>query len=357
MSELYVVIMAGGGGARLWPASTYTTPKQFLDLTGNGCSLLQTTFARALLLAPASHIVVVTAETYCDLVHEQLPKLPRENILGEPKKRNTAPCLTWASIWIAHRSKNATMLVLSSDHYIPDTEAFVRCIAQASEFCTQHPEALITFGIVPTRPETGYGYIETPYNKDSMGEIDKVLAFKEKPDRETATSYLNTGKFLWNSGIFVWKQRALTNALKRYLPKVWETFIPITTNPLDREVLERIYSRCNTISIDSGVLERSQDVYVLRVDFEWSDLGTWTAIAKYMQHDPYNNATTTETLFPREAKNNIVYSDSGDCVALLGVSDLIVAWHGDSLLICKKELEQEIRELVKDLEQEHSDKI
>lgn len=354
MTNLYVVIMAGGGGLRLWPASRRSHPKQFLDLLGSGETLLQTTYNRAKHFVPDEFIIVVTAQEYTELVAEQLPLLPKANILGEPCKRNTAPCLALANAWIRAREPKALMLVLSSDHHIPDLAAFTNCVTGGIAFCKEHPEALLTVGLHPSRAETGYGYIEIGSADDAN--ITKVNSFLEKPDLATAQTYVADGKHLWNSGIFLWSCVALAQAIERFLPRVHQAFLPLEhlTN-INRENIEVLYADCPEISIDKGVLERSDAVYVLHGTFEWSDLGTWGAIARYMPQNDASNATVG-TVFTQDARHCIVYSDSSQLVALVGVDGITVAWHDNALLICPTEREQEVRGLVKTIADVYGEK-
>lgn len=346
--NLYVVIMAGGGGLRLWPASKRSHPKQFLDLLESGETLLQATYRRAKCFADDPRIVIVTAQEYVATVEKQLPALPQENILGEPCKRNTAPCLALANAWIRARDPKAFMLVLSSDHHIPDLNAFTHCITKGLTFCQKHPEALLTIGLHPTRPETGYGYIET-HTVEST-DVTKVSCFREKPDLETAKCYVADGNHLWNSGIFLWSTTALAQAIERFLPLVYKAFLPL----VETTDIETIYATCPEISIDNGILERSEAVYVLRGTFEWSDLGTWSAIAQYLPRDSQENATVGN-IFTLDAKQCIIHSNTKQLVALVGLEGYTVAWHENTLLICPTEREQEIRQVVKGVEQEFGD--
>ena len=349
--NLYVVIMAGGGGLRLWPASTRRAPKQFLDLLGVGRTLLQSTFDRAVRFTDPARVLVITAAEYVPLVHEQLPELPQENILGEPRKCNTAPCLALAAMWIVRRAPEraeaATMLVLSSDHHIPDHEPFAQSVTAALAHTTTHPEALITFGLKPLRPETGYGYIHAAAGG---AQVTQVLSFKEKPDFETAQAYCQDGVHFWNSGIFVWRVRALLSALERFLPQVVTALSSLQKSLSWTEDLGAAYAACPEISIDHGILERSAEVYVVRSDFAWSDLGSWRSIAQYMPHDAAGNARQG-TVFVQDSHHNILHTPEGRLVATIGLEGYVVAWHGDSLLICPAEREQEIRQLVKGLEE------
>lgn len=355
--ELYVVIMAGGGGLRLWPASTKQHPKQFLDLLGGGRTLLQSTFDRAVHLTPVTQVLVVTAEEYVPLVHKQLPTLPEANILGEPRKCNTAPCLALAALWIEQRmgtlSETATMLVLSSDHHIPDLDAFTQSVQLALQHTTIHPEALITFGLQPTRPETGYGYIEVTGGGEA---VEKVRCFREKPNLATAQAYCADGQHLWNSGIFVWRVSALLHAIERFLPQVYEALRPLRKSALWTETLPDAYASCQEVSIDTGVLERSTEVYVVRASFPWSDLGAWSSIAHYMPHDQTENAQQGDLLL-RDAHHNILHIEKGKFLAAIGLEGYVVAWHQNALLICPIEREQEIRQLVKEVEQSYPEHV
>lgn len=349
-NSLYVVIMAGGGGLRLWPASRRNQPKQFLDLLQTGRSLLQATYDRAKRFTDPQHILVVTAEADRALVAEQLPAIPQSHILGEPRKCNTAPCLTLANTWIRQQAQEATVLVLSSDQHIPDLDAFENSIRHGIAFCQEHTEALVTFGLPPIRPETGYGYIELAH-PSVAADIFKVAAFKEKPTTIVAQQYATDGKHLWNSGIFVWTTSALQQALDRFLPQLVSCFrILEHNNALTHwnELLPSVYEHCPEISIDHGVLERSQDVYVCSSSFVWSDLGTWCSLAQFLPQDAEGNACVGRVL-AYDTHSCVVHTTEDQLVTLVGLDDYIVVWHENALLVCPKAREQELKQVVQTL--------
>ena len=342
----YCVIMAGGIGSRFWPASRRHLPKQFLDILGTGKSFIRHTFERFAPIIPAENFLVVTNAAYRQLVLEQLPELRPEQVLCEPVGRNTAPCIAYAAFRLKALQPSSTMVVAPSDHFIFDEEEFRRDITSCMEFAEER-DALVTIGIRPSRPDTGYGYIQTA----SAGEISPVASFREKPDLQTAMSYLAAGNYLWNAGIFVWSTQSILAALERHLPEVYGLFAERAAafaTPDERPAVEEIFSRCPSISIDYGVLERAANVFVRSSDFGWNDVGTWGSLYELSAKDADGNVVpafsklydTTDSLI-KTAGKKVVVVDS--------LHDYIVVDTPDALLICPRSREQHIKQVLEDL--------
>ncbi len=357
----YCVIMAGGVGARFWPLSRTSKPKQFIDILGVGKSLIQLTIARFTQICPIENIYIVTNEIYYDLVKQQLPQLSDEQIILEPMRRNTAPCIAYANAKIKHRNPNANIVVAPSDHVILNENSFIEHIKAAMQ-CTQANPWLLTLGIKPTRPDTGYGYIQyddkTTYAAEQR--ICKVKIFTEKPELELAKQFLESGDFLWNAGIFVWKLPIIEQAFARFLPEVYELFekcVPAIGTKNEKEAISKTYERCTSISIDYGVMEKADNVHVLASDFGWSDLGTWGSLFEHLKHDENNNAINSPNdVFTYNAKNCIVNTPKGKVVVIQGLEDYIVSESENTLLICKKSDEQQIRQFVNDVQLQKGDR-
>ncbi|HHZ81109.1 MAG TPA: mannose-1-phosphate guanylyltransferase [Flavobacteriales bacterium] len=351
--QTFAVIMAGGVGTRFWPMSRTSKPKQFLDILGTGQSLIQMTFNRLSKVVPPSNILVVTNELYRDQVATHLTSLPSSNILCEPCMRNTAPCIAYANAVISERIKSRVgdesagivpsevgIIVAPSDHLILDSTEFERVISLAlSNACST--SSLLTLGIKPTRPDTGYGYIKF----SGEGEVAKVEKFTEKPDLETAESFLAQGGYCWNSGIFVWSLKNISQAFSDHLPDMNASFVGAGLSGLSGEV-DSIYDACESISIDYGILERADNVSVISCDFGWSDLGTWTSLASHIPLDSSGNGVSGSSLVTSQSSGNVVIGDAKKLVALRGLNDFIVVDTDDALLICPKTDEQWVKELV-----------
>lgn len=332
--------MCGGIGSRFWPYSRTEKPKQFIDFFGTGRSLLQMTYDRILPLVPAENIIAVTNERYAALVCEQLPNLLPENILLEPARRNTAPCIAWASQHIMAKCPDASVIVTPSDHLITRERDFEQAIANGFDF-VENNNALLTLGIEPTRPETGYGYIQV--GNAVTDRIRKVKTFTEKPNIEMARIFLQTGEFFWNSGIFLWSIPAIVEAFREYAPDVAACFFTNTT--LD---VVQAFSACPAISIDYAVMEKANNVYVETVSFGWNDLGTWSALYDNSPKNRDTNVTQNCSVLAYNSAGNI-FAVSGDKLVVVdSLSDFIVADAGDVLLICPKAREQEIKQMVND---------
>ena len=350
MKDDYCVIMAGGVGSRFWPVSTQKTPKQFLDILGTGESLLQLTCKRVQKIVPLQNILVVTNEEYCDLVKQQLPNLPEQNILAEPVRRNTAPCITYAAFRIKKESPDASMIVTPSDHLITDEDAYIARLKEALNY-SRNNDYLITLGIKPTRPETGYGYIQY---KDLQDEVDlkKVKTFTEKPDAEHAKMFIESGDFLWNSGVFIWNVDTLLNNLKKHLPDVFEAFNDgwdKYNSPDEAAFIQTIYPQCLNVSIDYGLMEKAENVFVLPAEFGWSDLGTWTSVNEKLALDEHENAFIGKKILLYNSKNCLVVNQGKKLIVAEGLDGYVIAEGEKAILIYPKNKEQEIKGVVNDV--------
>lgn len=352
-NNTYAVIMAGGVGTRFWPMSRSARPKQFLDILGTGRSLIQMTFDRLEQLVPAENILVVTQERYRALVGEHLPALPAENVLCEPFMRNTAPCIAYANHWVAAKTSNpseAAMIVAPADHLILDEPSFLD-IARVGLNLTRSTQQLVTLGIKPSRPDTGYGYIQF---EDLEGATDDriraVKTFTEKPNLELAESFLSSGDFYWNSGIFIWSLANIQAAFEAHLPDMQALFAERADDfatEAESAAIAAIYADCENISIDYGVMEKAPNVAVVLSDFGWSDLGTWGSLHEKLPLDDVGNGTSGAVLDAEDAAGNVVVSDAkGKLIALRGLDNFIVVDTEDALLVCPKAEEQWIKQLV-----------
>lgn len=348
MKNNFCIIMAGGVGSRFWPFSTNSRPKQFLDFMGTGRSLLQMTLARLDGIVPIENILIVTNQLYRDTILEQLPDIAPKQVLLEPMRRNTAPCIAYAVYRIRKTNPKANIVVLPSDHLIADEREFRRCVVDGLRFVSFN-DSILTLGMKATRPETGYGYIQMG---QGGGEIRKVKTFTEKPNIEMARLFLSTGEFCWNSGMFLWRADVIYNEIRQLLPEVAEKFDSIealvgTDN--EQEAIDRIYPECPNISIDYGVMEKAKNVYVMLADFGWSDLGTWSSLYDLSEKDDSGNAAVhCKTLF-YEAKDNIVALAPDELAVVDGLDGFLVARDHGVLLICPKDQEAKIRQYVDDV--------
>lgn len=348
--------MSGGVGSRFWPYSRTSKPKQFLDFFGTGHSLLQMTFNRFNEIIPAENIFIVTNETYFDLVKEQLPLLKDEQILLEPQRRNTAPCIAWASHHIHAINPNANIVVAPSDHLIMNEKDFRQTITKALGFADAHP-VLLTLGIKPNRPETGYGYIQT--DAEEVDGFIRVKTFTEKPNAELAQVFLDSGEFLWNSGIFIWNVKTIMDAFSMHLPDIASKFDAareVFNTPAEKDFIQANFPSCPNISIDFGIMEKASNVFVLSSDFGWSDLGTWGSLYDLSEKDEHNNVNLKSNTLAYESKNNIISLSTEHLVVIQGLEDYIIAEDNNVLLICKKEEEQRIRQFVTDAKVKFGDK-
>lgn len=345
--------MAGGIGARFWPMSKTARPKQFIDILGTGETLIQQTFNRFLKICPPENILVVTNDQYKDLVLEQLPLLKENQVLCEPSRRNTAPCIAYANYRILAENPDARVVVAPSDHIIMKEDVFVNVVTEALDVVEKN-DWLLTLGIKPSRPDTGYGYIQyngdTPYKSNE--DIKKVKTFTEKPQLEMAKEFLESGDFLWNAGIFIWSLKSIMAAFTNYLPEVDSLFnggIGKYNTAEETAFINDTYSVCTNISIDYGVMEKAENVYVYAADFGWSDLGTWGSLYEIKEKDAGNNAIIGNNVMTYDSKNCIVNVPKNKLVVIHGLDDYIVAEGDQSLLICRKEDEQMIRNIVNDI--------
>ena len=344
----YCVIMCGGIGSRFWPYSRSSRPKQFIDFLGTGRSLLQMSFDRILPLVPKEHIIIVTNEQHAPLVREQLPDLAEDQILLEPARRNTAPCIAWAMYHIVARDPQASVIVAPSDSLITRENIFIESIQKGFEFVEQN-DALLTLGIKPTRPETGYGYIQIGPKTD--GDIFAVKTFTEKPRRELAEEFVESGEFFWNSGIFLWKASTIIDAMRTYAPDVTNVFdkgegVYGTTE--EQKFIDEYFPGCMSISIDFAVMEKATNVFVECVNFGWSDLGTWSALYDNSPKNRDANVTQNCNVLSYNSSGNIFAVNGEKLVVVDGLTDYIVADAGDVLLICPKSEEQRIKQMVND---------
>jgi len=341
----YAVLMAGGVGSRFWPVSTTQFPKQFHDMLGTGETLIQKTFSRLTKLIPQENILVLTNEIYNDIVLEQLPGLCAEQIVLEPAMRNTAPCILYATLKIKKMNPDALMVVAPTDHWIEDEDAFLDNLQRAFD-CAGKEEVLMTLGIQPTFPNTGYGYIE--YDTTTERQIKKVAQFREKPDYATAKTFLAQGNFLWNAGIFIWGVKAVLSAFMKFQPDMYELFMDgydVYNTPAEKKFIDENYIKSNNISIDYAVMEKASNVYVVPAAFDWNDLGTWGSLHDKLTKDENNNAVVNARLFIENATNNIIRTDKGKTVIVDGLNNYIVVDKEDILLIYPKEKEQEIKKI------------
>ncbi len=346
--------MAGGIGSRFWPVSRNSMPKQFLDILGTGHSFLQDTFNRFSKIVPAENIIVVTSERYESLVKEQLPKIPDENILLEPFRRNTAPCIAYATYKLSKKNPEATIVVTPSDHVISNEELFLETIRGAMEYAKTH-DNLFTLGIMPTRPETGYGYIQK--NSTKCCQINgrpaySVKTFTEKPDEELAKVFMDSGEFLWNSGIFVWNLKTITNELEKFLPEIANSFkdgFSQYYTESERGFIKGVYEACNGISIDYGVMEKTTKSWVFESSFGWSDLGTWHSLYSFLDKDSKGNMVQAKKVMLERVKGNMIVSkNDGKLIVISGLENFMVVDTDDVLMICPKD-ETAFKNVITDL--------
>lgn len=347
--NLYLIIMAGGIGSRFWPMSTSSKPKQFQDFLGTGESLIQMTYKRYRHICPTENILVVTNQAYKSITQEQLPDLPAENIISEPFRRNTAPCIALASLRIRYINQDATVIVSPADHLILDQKNFDLAINEAIS-AANNSSSLVTIGIRPSRPDTGYGYI---HFDEGQSRTRDVISFTEKPEKPKAEEFLRSGNYYWNSGMFIWKNKSIMNAFEAFLPNLVQTLEPATDSIVNNEDdgIAKVFEHCEDISIDYGVMEKSSDVKVVLGEFSWTDLGTWGSVYEQLEKDQNSNASLGEavSIFGESNGNLIVNEETQKKLAVLGIKDLIVVNTKDALLVCTKDSEQGIREIVKSL--------
>ena len=341
--------MAGGIGSRFWPVSTKEFPKQFHDMLGSGETLIQKTFSRLSQIIPKENILILTHESYNDLILEQLPMVKQDQIVLEPAMRNTAPCILYASLKIKKLNPNAVMVVAPSDHWIEDEMQFVANLQRSFDLC-EREETLMTLGILPTSPNTGYGYIE--FDKLDSRSIKKVIQFREKPDSQTARKFIQSRNYLWNAGIFMWSVQSVLKAFEQFQPEMFALFMKgyelYNTNG-ERAFIQKNYPNAANISIDYAIMENAQNVYVLPATFDWNDLGTWGSLHEKLPKDDNNNAVVNATVLLQNASNNIIRTALGKQVIVDGLDDYIIVDKDSVLLIYPKSKEQEIKAIVSQL--------
>ncbi len=350
----YCVIMAGGVGSRFWPKSRKDMPKQFLDILGSGKSFIRHTFERFAPIIPIENFLVVTNSTYKELVLEHIPELSPDQILSEPIGRNTAPCICYAAYTLRKIDPSAQMIVTPADHFISDQEEFIGAVQECVEFTTTHPNSLITLGINPTHPETGYGYIQSSDNLP----ISKVKCFTEKPSLEVAQMFLQHKEFYWNSGIFIWRAEDIINAIERYLPDYYTLFSSIEEQlrtPAEEEAVRGVYSECKSISIDYGVMEPAENVYVRCGNFVWSDIGTWGSLYQHSPKDQDGNVCCKET-FTFNTHNSVISLAKDKIAVVSGLDNFIVVDTNDVLMICPRSEEQNIKKFMDEVKYHKGEK-
>lgn len=353
----YCIIMCGGIGSRFWPYSRTNRPKQFIDFLGTGRTLLQMSYDRVLPIVPKENVIVVTNAQYAPLVKEQLPDLNDDQILLEPARRNTAPCIAWAAWHIAARDPEASMIVTPSDHLITREKEFEASIIKGFEF-VENNDALLTLGITPIRPETGYGYIQI--GKEAEEGIRKVKTFTEKPNLELAKVFLSTGEFFWNSGIFLWKASTIKNAFHQHASKIaaqFELGAELFGTPQEKDFIEEQFPACVSISVDFAIMEKAPNVYVECVTFGWNDLGTWSALYDNSPKNIDHNVAQNCNVLAYNSTGNIFAVDGEKLIVVDGLKDYIIADAGDVLLICPKSEEQRIKQMVNDAKLKFGDKF
>jgi mannose-1-phosphate guanylyltransferase len=344
----HLVIMAGGVGSRFWPMSTAEQPKQFIDVLGIGKSLLQLTVERFKTIVNPENIWVVTNKTYADTVAEQLPDMPQDHILCEPCRRNTAPCIAYVSWRIKSKDPKANIVISPSDHIVLDVAEFRRVVSDCLIF-TADSDAIVTLGMKPTRPETGYGYIEANLSANSLRNkgIFRVDSFREKPDLETAKQYISKNNYFWNAGIFIWNVSTIVNAFRMYQPgisKIFEGLLPVYGTEKEQEEIDRLFPECENISVDYAIMEKADEIFVCPADFGWSDLGTWGSLMTQTKRDLYGNSVIGENIHLFDTHNCIIHAQHQQRVVVQGLDGYIVAQEDGKLLICKLAEEQRIKQ-------------
>lgn len=344
----HIVIMAGGVGSRIWPMSVENKPKQFIDVLGVGRSLLQLTYDRFKGLCPNENVWIVTNKKYDAWIKEQLPEVPAENILLEPCRRNTAPCIAYVSWHIKAKDPKANLVITPSDHIVMDTAEFRRVITQCLKF-TSETDAILTLGMKPNRPETAYGYIQADLSSSSPRnkEIFRIDTFREKPDLQTAQKYIQQNNFFWNAGIFIWSVSTIVNAFRIYSPaisKIFENMLSIYGTDKEQEMIDLHYPECENISVDYSIMEKAEEIFVCPASFGWSDLGSWSSLYMHTRHDLYGNSLIGPDINVYDTHNCMIHTTQEKKVVVQGLDDYIVAEKDNLLLICKISEEQRIRQ-------------
>lgn len=348
----YVVIMAGGIGSRFWPMSNKQMPKQFLDILGNGKSLLQITVDRFSRICPKENIWIVTSNDFAEIIYEQVPDVPKKNILLEPCRRNTAPCVAYVSWAIKAQNSNANIVVSPSDHYITNEELFCKITRSCLEFASE-TDAIITLGIKPDHPETGYGYIEADlsYYSPANNNIYRVNSFKEKPSLDVAKKYVAENNYFWNSGMFIWNVNTIVNAFRVYQPEMsalFENIREVFGTDGEKAAIDEVYSKCESISVDYAIMENADEIFVYPADFGWSDLGSWSSLKSLLPKDNYGNACVGDNINLFETNNCIIHTSGEKQVVVQGLDGYIVVEKDGVLLITRLSEEQRIKLFHKD---------
>lgn len=351
MNTRYIAIMAGGVGSRFWPSSREALPKQFLDILGTGESLLQATFRRCMKLVDAEHVLIVTNKQYKPLVQKHLPDLPEQNILCEPSRNNTAPCVAYTALRLKAWDEDSVMAILPSDHVVAKEEAFVDAMNRAFDYASDN-NTLLTLGIQPTRPDTGYGYIERAETLDEKNQIYQVASFREKPDHETAVSYLDSGEYVWNAGIFIWSVKSILGSFEQNAPGILDILQKDDSHygsASEQEYIDEVYPKTEKISVDYAIMERAKNVATIPVDIGWSDLGTWASLYDHLPKDDNKNVLLGK-VESRDSQNNLIVSKDDKLVVIKGLDNFIVIDEKDVLMIWPKSEEQAIKKLRGELE-------
>ncbi|MBN4057851.1 mannose-1-phosphate guanylyltransferase [Olleya sp. AH-315-K02] len=351
----YAILMAGGVGSRFWPVSTQDFPKQFHDMLGTGETLMQKTFSRLSQLIPSENIFILTNERYNDLVFQQLPNVTKRQVVLEPAMRNTAPCILYASLKIQKENPDAVMIVAPSDHWIEDEATFTKNVQQAFDFCSQN-DALMTLGITPTFPNTGYGYIE--YDKSANNAIKPVSQFREKPDYNTAKEFISQGNFLWNAGIFMWSVNSVVKAFQNNQPELYELFqkgIEVYNTDFEDDFVRDNYGKAENISVDYAIMEKSENVFVLPAEFDWNDLGTWGSLYDKLDKDDNGNAVVNARTLTENASGNMIRTKNDKIVVVDGLQDYIIVDKDEVLLIIPKSKEQDIKKVLQKVKDKFGD--
>jgi mannose-1-phosphate guanylyltransferase len=349
--------MAGGIGSRFWPMSRTNYPKQFLDILNTGKTLIQQTYERYKKMVPEENIYIITSAEYIPIVKKQLPQAVEENILGEPSRKNTAPCVAYISFKLFQKDPDANLIVAPADHIVLEPEEFIKTSGKAVDFVS-HINAFVTLGIKPTHPNTGYGYIQHETTA-AAPDVFKVKTFTEKPNTELAKTFIASGDFLWNAGIFIWKVKNIITAFEKYLPEMYEVFAAEKekfNTPGEAKAIEQIYPQCTNISIDFGIMEKADNVYVIPASFGWSDLGTWNSAWDNMEKDYLGNAAAGKNVMIIDATKCMVHAPDDKLLVLQGLDDFIIVDTKDALLVCKKDKEQEIKDFVSEVKRNKGDK-
>ena len=354
----YAAILAGGLGTRFWPKSRASLPKQFLDILNTGETLIQSAYKRYASFIAPENIFIITTDEYVDIVQKQLPEIPPENILAEPSRKNTAPCVAYMSFKLLQKDPSAALIIAPSDHVVTDTKTFEQLSLKGLSFAKKQ-HAFVTLGIKPTYPNTGYGYIQYDTSPQSERNVFKVKTFTEKPDLELAKTFLASGDFLWNAGIFMWNVKDVVDAFEQYEPEMHELFASEKDNfntDKEKEAIHRIYPLCVSISIDYAIMEKANNVYVIPAAFGWSDLGTWNSAYANLKKDQKGNALAGDNIINIDSTNSMISANHEKLLVLQGLDDFIVVDTNDVLLICKKEKEQQVKEFLSEVKKKKGEK-